>query len=136
MDQSGIKKGEFNSPEGITYDNNFLYICDYNNNRIQILTKSGKFFTLWGGEDKDDGKKSPFRFPYAIYHYFIEDVICIGDNDTVQIWTKDGVCLQRLGEAITGTTYPFSCVYGMCIMNNRLYITDGENHRIQIFEPE
>ena len=38
--KSGNGKLEFNYPRGLTFDHNGdLYICDYNNNRVQILTQ-------------------------------------------------------------------------------------------------
>ena len=47
--KSGKGKLEFNNPRGLTFDHNGdLYICDYNNNRVQILTQEFVFKDQFG----------------------------------------------------------------------------------------
>jgi len=41
---SGTKDGEFHYPYGLTVDNKYVYICDNENHRVQILTKEGILF--------------------------------------------------------------------------------------------
>ena len=47
--KSGKEKLEFNLPRGLTFNQNGdLYICDYNNNRVQILSKEFVFKDQFG----------------------------------------------------------------------------------------
>lgn len=41
----GHNEHQFAHPGGICYYNNYLYVCDYSNHRIQILTKNLEFVT-------------------------------------------------------------------------------------------
>jgi len=126
------KQGEFNYAMGITADNQNLYICDCDNHRVQILTKNtGLFVTQWGSDGRDLGY---FRYPFSIYHCLIEDMFYIGDNYSIQLFSPDGYCHQRIGGRIKGPKMSeFSGVYGVCVIDDQLYVSDYENARIQIF---
>jgi len=126
--ESGSKGGEFNAPSGLTVDNKYVYVCDCLNNRIQILRKeNGISFSPWepGTAIREQGQ---FYYPRSIYHHLSEDLIYVGDGLCVQLLSKDGVCLQRLYHA---TNDP---IYGICVMDDRLYLSDSDNQRIRIFE--
>jgi len=120
-EKESAKKAEFNSPRGITADDKYVYICDYHNNRVQLLTKNeGKFFTQWGG----NGQTCRFCGPTSIYHHKAEEIVYIGDEESVQLFTKNGVCIQRL--SISG--------FGVCCFGDRLYISGRDTDRILIYK--
>jgi len=77
-----------------------------------------------------------FDFPYSIYYDCGEDIIYVGDISSVQLLTKeDGICFQRIGSRRIGKLMnEFNCVYGIWIMDNRLYVSDHGNKRILIFK--
>jgi len=121
----GSKVGEFNNPLGLTVDNKYVYVCDHYNHRIQLLTKeTGIYFSQWGNETEDT-EQLQFCFPRSIYNHLSEDLIYVGDLGSVQLFRKDSVYLQRLESP---------SVSGICVMDDRLYVCDCNNNRIQIYE--
>jgi len=91
---SSPKQGEFNEPRGLTVDSNTLYICDRLNGRIQALVKNNYFFRKqWGSWGTDNGQ---FIRPYSIC--FCQDILYVGDDYSVQLFTCEGTFLQRIGD--------------------------------------
>jgi len=121
-------KGEFNSPRAITIDNNYAYICDSLNDRLQLLTKEkGTYVTEWGN--------GLLSFPTSIYYYKDDSLFYIGDRRSVQLYTREGTRVQRLGEGDFGFgMHEFNLVYGIAIMEDKLFISDSSNKRVQIFK--
>jgi len=124
----GSKGGEFFDPMGITLNNKNLYVCDQYNYRIQILTKeNGNFVTQWGEKGLEPLQ---FDLPYSIYYCVLSETIYVGDNHSVQIYTRNGICRQRLGGS---KECELNWVYGMCVFNDQLYVCDRNHHRVQVF---
>jgi len=121
----------FNQPRGLTLDKDNLYICDTNNHRIQVVKKeNGEFQKRWG---KCGDQDNEFQYPLSIY-LDTSDLIYVGDNVGVQIFTLDGLFFQRLGGKKKGNTMTeFNGVYGISILDETLYISDYYNNRILIF---
>jgi len=127
------KKGDFNYPLGITVDSKYVYVCDSWNHRVQILDKdTGKYVLQWG-KPSDVGQ---FNYPRCIYYHKPEEFFYVGDWTSVQIYTKNpNIFIQHLGSSTFGTlSYQFHDVYGICVSEDRLYVNDSDNKRIQIFE--
>jgi len=132
----GSKDGEFGYPCGLTVDNKYVFICDRNNHRIQILTKdNGVYISKWG-RGIESTEQGQFSYPESIYHHLSEDLMYIGDRFSVQLFSKDGVCIQRLGDEEGIHMNQFQEVVGICVMDGRLYVGDCGNRRIQTFEGE
>jgi len=116
--------GEFHHPRGVTCDHHFLYICDWFNHRIQVLDKlTGVFLSQWG--------KSDLCCPNGILLH--KDLLYVTDSYYVQMFTKEGVLIQRIGSGTErgsrkGEFHQPRCV---CIVNHRLYVSDHLNSRIQ-----
>jgi len=51
----------FHCPAGLSCDEQYVYICDERNHRIQILAKDGLFVTQWG-RGKKSKKKGTIYF--------------------------------------------------------------------------
>jgi len=130
--------GNFHFPMGLTVNKNYIYICDRNNLRVQLLDKEkGLFFSEWKG----------FHKPYSIYYENFENIFYIGDWYSVQLYLSDiqiknnqkmdrSKCIQRIGSDSLGSTRgEFSFVYSVCRdpINDRLFVCDYNNQRIQIF---
>jgi len=124
------KLGEFNEPRGITLNKDLLYVCDYYNHRIQTFWKVNYIFhNTWGLLGEQNGQ---FNYPYAIC--FSEDIVYVGDGCSVQLFTFDGEFIQRIGGKRGGKEEgQFTNALGICIVKNRLYVSDTNNKRIQIF---
>jgi len=98
-----------------------------------------KFFRLWG----NNKKKEPFYYPLSVYNDEEEDMIYVGDSQSVQLWRKEEsyqkedsfVCIQRLGGNKLGPNLnEFNDVFSICRSDDCLYISDKCNTRIQIFK--
>jgi len=125
----------FGSPDALTVDNKYVYICGYFSHSVQILTKqNGVYVSKWGTE-KASTKQGEFDHPNSIYNHMLEDLIYVGDRASIQIFRKDGFCIQRLGDQPGNQMNQFNMVSGICVMDDRLYVSDSRNHRILIFNP-
>jgi len=131
----GSQPGEFTYPFGITVNNKYVYICDNENHRIQILNKeNGKFSHQWGSGERS-WEKGQFMYPYSIYRDLEEDIFYVGDGCSVQLFTKENICLQRIGDTTPGKRRnQFDSVESTCVVYDRLYISDSGNERIQIYK--
>jgi len=130
-EESGSKPGQFEGPYDLVVDLEYLYVCDYRNHRIQVITKqNGKFHSQWGEQGLNDGQ---FQYPFTITCG--GDLFYIGDNVGVQVFTSEGTFHQRLlGKNRTGVQIgEFSSVMGLCIVDNAIYVSDSSNGRIQIW---
>jgi len=125
----------FDCPFGLTVDNKYVYVCDKNHHRVQILVKeTGKFYSQWG-EGKESIQKGKFSNPRSIYYHFNENIFYIGDQFSIQLFTKEGdLCVQRLGDPEEGNKKNrFERVYGVCVVDEHLFVSDYLNKRIQIY---
>jgi len=133
-EEQSLKQGEFSTPLGITVNNKFLYVCNCDNDRIEIfLKKEKKFSNQWGKKNSGQITK-----PRCIFND-LESLFYIGDALSVQLFQSDGngngICIQTLGDKVFGSKMDqFNDVYaGMCVIEDRLYVSDYGNSRIQIF---
>jgi len=132
---SGSKPEEFNIPLGITIVHQHIYICDSYNHRIQVLNKTNGKFYHQIGSGKPSIEVGQFRNPSCIYNDFLEDIIYVGDAASVQLFRKNGVCIQRLGDGKSGPRIDqFNMIYAICIMDDRLFVSDDGNRRMNVFE--
>jgi len=134
---SSSNQGQYDFPMGITLNNKNLFICDRNNHRVQIVTKEvGIFQFQWGSKENKEGKnKGEFIYPSSIYLDKLEKILYIGDWYSVQLFIiEENQWIQRLGGEKAGSDMNhFNFVYGICKIENELYVSDGNNKRIQIF---
>jgi len=126
----GQKYKEFHFPYGLTTNQNFLYVCDSRNQRIQLLNKKkeGLVGTHWGGglSGHDLGQ---FSYPMSIYRDIWENIFYIGDCWAIQLFTENGKCIQRIDSGTYG-----NYVYGISIIDDKLYVCDYSHCKIQIFK--
>jgi len=119
--EKGSKSGEFSDPMGITMNRDNLYICDYSNHRIQAISKKDySFYKQWGSYGKSEGF---LRLPYSICYF--NELLYVGDQYSVQVWTCEGECEQRID---TRTR-----VWGVCVIGNRIYLSKIDEDSIQVF---
>jgi len=127
------KQGKFNEPQGLTIDYRYLYICDENNHRIQVVNKAnGVFIRQWGQYGIQD--RGEFCFPTGLLLY--NDLIYVGDRYRVQVFTREGEFVHYIGTENAGQAKregEFCSVTGFCVVKDRLYVADRDNHRIQVF---
>jgi len=125
---SSSERGKFNWPLGLTVESKYAYICDCDNHRIQVLMKeNGEFKSQWGIGLKQREELGEFSFPCVIYYNLNEQLFYIGDRYSVQLFEKNGSCLQRLSDM------QYSFIYGICAINDRIYVSDDRDSRVQIY---
>jgi tripartite motif-containing protein 71 len=52
----GSGPGQFNGQNDVDPFKSFVYVADYDNNRIQVFDNNGTFVTSWGSEGSEDGQ--------------------------------------------------------------------------------
>jgi DNA-binding beta-propeller fold protein YncE len=142
----GSKNGEFNDPRGVAVDDaGNVYVADHNNNRIQKLSRDGRFLARWGahGGDGTAGTgNGEFRDPRGVAidhagHVYVADKT----NNRVQELGPDGRFIRRWGAHGgdgTGGLGPgeFNLPYNIAIAaDGHLFVSDVLNNRVQEFSP-
>jgi len=64
----------------------------------------------------------------SIYRDFWENMFYIGDCYAIQLFI-DGKCIQRIDSGTNG-----NYVYGISIIDDKLYVCDYSHYKIQIFK--
>jgi len=125
-EKGGSLPGEFQTPCGLTCDLQNLYICDQKNHRIQILEKmTGNWRRQWGSNQGTD--LDQFNFPKSIYLDIVEEIFYIGDSKYVRLFTSDGTLIDHMD-------YPKGSIFGICKLNENLFICENYNGRLQIYD--
>jgi len=104
----------------------YLYVCDHRNDRVQILTKDKGIYVAHWGNGETSTEKGGLTRPSSIFLDELENIFYVGDKYSVQLFLSDGKCIQRLGEG-------FDAIFGLCKIDDRLYVSDFERKRIQVF---
>ena len=125
--KSAQGKLEFNNPRGLTFDHNGdLYICDYDNNRVQILTQEFVFKYQFG--------QNSLKYPRDVK--LTRRYICILDESNPCLHLFDYNLILQKSVLSRGAglqlTNPLSCCIDSC---NNILIPDNHGS-ICIFNPE
>jgi len=128
--KSGTKPGEFRCPYGMDIDDQFIFIADYSNNRVQVFHLSSCTYShQWGTTGNENGQ---FASPHELR--LDQDLCYVGDTNGIQVFAKDGEFLYRFGKNATGSgTGEFNNVRGIFV-GNRLYVSDSHNHRVVVLQ--
>jgi len=121
---------QLSRPYALAFNSDLLYVSDICCYFIFVFSKKDySFEKAWGGYGKCDGI---FFLPFSLYYW--EDILYVGDSQSVQLFEKNGSFLQRLGGPDRGNKEgEFANVYGLCMIKNQLYVSD-DLERIQVFE--
>lgn len=135
----GAGIGQFRGAPGIAVDgNDFVYVADMGNHRIQKFTGNGTFVSTWGTRGGGDGQ---FNYPFDIavgpdgYLYVTDQVNC-----RVQVFTSNGTFVRKWGSLGYGNGQ-FYQPYGISIdqTNGNVYIVENNatnTVRVQKFTSE
>jgi len=112
-------------------ENDFIYVADTLNNRIQKFTADGKFILKWGNEGTGDGQfKSPTDVAIgASGNVYVTDT----NNNRVQKFTSEGDFLLKWGNYGSGDGQFWGLNEIAVDSENFVYVTDRNNHRVQKF---
>ena len=131
------KLSGFNGPSGLTIDHEGnVFVCDWFNHRIVVISKDGQVLRTIGSEGSEWGK---FKFPKDCE---IDNqgnlIVTDSGNDRIQILSPStGCCLQVLGcsGSAPGQIHsPESILFDKS--TGSLVVSEWENHRIQTFLPD
>ena len=122
---AGGDLGEFNEPDGLKLHNNFLYVCDVGNNRIQVFDRDLKYVKVL--------TSAHFLHPHDI-GFDADGNMYIADNTEGRIVVLDptGKFLHQIGRIGKGKG-ELNCPWGVCISGENVYVTEGYNHRMSVF---
>jgi DNA-binding beta-propeller fold protein YncE len=131
--KNGRGNGDFNYPTNIFIGkDNFIYITDSMNFRVQIFDTYGNFISTFGKHGDGSGD---FSKPKGIA-VDSEGYIYVADAqfDTVQIFDKDGRFLLAFGNTGRGKGQLILPAGLFIDKQDRIYVADSYNNRIQIFQ--
>ena len=126
----GSKPGEFNFPRGVKVYQNQLYVCNHDNNRIEVFDLELSFITSFGSKGSGQGqfdKPNDLAFDSQRNIYVSEYT-----NDRVQVLDHNGCYLRQFGNK----SWPrkLNKPEGIHIAHDCVYVSDSENHRISVFQ--
>ena len=117
-------KDSLEAPAGVSVYKKELAIADFYNNRI--LYYNGNDWISFGKEGKASGY---FYYPTDVQ--ITEDKIWVADayNNRVQVFDKNGVFLQKMGE-----DQKMNAATGIYVSESEVLVTDFENNRVLVFD--
>jgi len=122
-----VKKGEFNDPTGITVNEQYLYVCDRSNHRVEVINKeNGAFCCEW-----KTGLKA-FDYPRSILLY--ENLFYVSDTFRIHVFTKENECIDSFGNGKGSGQGECNGIRSVCIVNDKLYLVEYVNKRIQVWK--
>ncbi len=128
----GSEEREFRYPFQMSIDkDNYLYITDVINTRVQVFNPEGKFVMIIGGWGVEKGR------------FFRPKGIAVDENDRVyvsdsymgviQVFRNTGEFYSVLGDPEKGTVRKFIKPMGLFIANNRLYVVEMFAERVSVY---
>ena len=127
----GSGNGQFKNPYDISFDDaNNLYVTEYSNHRVQVLTTEGQFLRTFS--QKADGQKLSYPWAIAIDS---SNTVYVSDNGQkcVSVFTSQGDYITTFGGK-GSEEGQFQYIYGLSITNSDSIIaSDYSNGRLQIY---
>lgn len=129
-EDAGSAEGQFDFPSGIVTDDDFMYILEFKNHRLQKFNKDdGSFVATFGTKGNGDNQ---FQSPFGLDRH--EDTLFIADvfNHRVVKMQTDGTWEATIGSRGTGEGQ-FVKPFDVAIDPNGpyLYVAEGGNGRVQ-----
>lgn len=128
----GLEPGQFNYPTHIARDRaGRLYVTDSMNFRVQILTPEGRPISSFGnlGDGSGDFNRPKGIAVDSAGHIYVVE----GLHDVVQIFDSEGRFLLSFAEPGDGAGELWLAA-GIAIADDRIYVADSSNRRVQVFE--
>ena len=133
--RQGSGNCQFKRPRGLlSSSSGLLFVCDSENNRIQVL-KDDKFAYTFGKGGADNGN---FNCPVAAALTKIEDQLFVSDcnNHRIQVFTIDGQFLRIFGN-FTNISYTLKRPYGICCPpDGHVLIVSRDSNCVLIFDKD
>ncbi len=144
--QDGMgRDAHFGSPEGMTVQGDFLYVCDSENSAVRrISISSGEVTTFAGslgspGSEDGTGPDARFSSPMDITSDGENLYVCEAENNTIrkisissgEVETIAGLAENPGSEDGAGSGARFHSPRGICADGGSLYVSDAENCSIR-----
>ena len=124
--EKGKKEGEFDYPLGLTLYDNEVYVCDYNNHRIQIFDLDLNFVRSIGLRGKGRGE---FNAPHDVKFDTAGNMyVAEWGNERVQVMDRSGQFIREFGEG------KLKRPLGLHIADKYVYVSDESGHCIVVYE--
>ena len=127
----GGAEGEFNFPSTLTFFEDILYVNDTMNFRIQAFNLDGTPINSFGelGDGSGQFAHSKGLATDEEGHLYIADAL----SNYIQIFDSKGRFLLAFG-GMGSNRGQFRLPAGIFILGNRIFVTDTQNRRVQVFE--
>ena len=129
----GSEPGRFRHPVGLLCIRDHVFVSDHDNHRVQVFERNGAFVRAIGDTGPPEERlRHPAGLAYRKGCLFVADQ----GHDRVQIFTFDGAflaCFGESGEEAGQLRRPTGLDFDN---DDRLYVIDAGNHRIQVFQAE
>ena len=125
----GSGNGQLLSPFNIAFDDaNNLYVTDYSNHRVQVLTTEGRFLRTF--KQKANGQQ--LNSPRAIA-IDSSNTVYVSENGPhcVSVFTPQGDYITTFGGG-GSEEGQLGGIYGLSINNDSIIASDCDNGRVQI----
>ena len=127
--QEGRKEGEFDDPRGVTLYNNQVYVCDRNNNHIQVFDLDLNFVRSIGSHGTGRGE---FDAPYDVKFDTAGNMyVAEWGNKRVQVMDISGHFIRSFGQEGEGKLGRPSALH---IADKFVYMSDWGSDCIVVYE--
>ena len=129
--KKGKANNELNRPRGLALDepNQLIYIADWWNSRIQVVSFAGKFLKRFG----QGILESPWGIAVTEDNVFVTDISL---HALLQFGKKDYKLVRRTG-TYGGGEGQLNSPRGLCIdYNGDVYVADRDNNRVSVFSKD
>ena len=127
--KKGGKEAEFDGPLGVTLYDNQVYVCEYDNHRIQVFDLDLNFVRSIGSHGKGRGE---FITPYDVKFDTAGNMyVADGHNKRVQVLYTSGQFIRAFGQEGEGELGGPS---GLHIVDKYVYVSDWYGHCIVVYE--
>ncbi|RXJ01680.1 6-bladed beta-propeller [Anaerobacillus alkaliphilus] len=120
-------------PMDLMKTNEFMYVSDTNNNRVQVFDLAGEFLFTFGEEGSEPGQ---FHFPYGIAgdnkgQVYVADMY----NGVISIHNAKGEFIDYFAQELTKNDV-ISSPAGLRIIKDLVYVTDIQTSRVFVLDLE
>ena len=125
----GSKEGEFDDPRGVTIHSNQVYVCDRDNDRIQVFDLNLNFIRSIGSRGSGRGE---FNRPYDVTFGPAGNMYVVEfSNSRVQVMDSSGQFIRIFGQEGEGK---LSCPTALDIADKYVHVSDWSSHRIVVYK--
>ena len=135
----GTGNDQFHMPYGVCVEpgpEGRLYVADYRNHRVQVLTKMGEHVRTFGVTGQRGEGNHQFDTPVGVCvepgadgHVYVSEHV----NYRIKVLTKGGQFVRHIGTGRGSGNDQFGCPRGVAVDSNSIFVGDEFNHRVQVF---